>query len=428
MPVPLISSLRYLTADLPGIGGRIKVRPEDFVVEEQALYETTGTGEHLYLFIEKRGQTTMDVVRRLAKAFHVRRGDIGYAGLKDKHAVTRQHFSIYMPDPSKDQRYLAALEHPPFSVLWAHRHGNKLRRGHLAANRFVIHIREVDASAAVTAHRVCQRLVASGIPNYFGEQRFGARQNNHHLGRMLLLGQYEQLLSAMLGEPCDDDGELMRLARSAYDRGDFGAALDHWPRHLRHDRRALDMCRQGRTAEQVVMGIDRQQRAFLINAMQSAVFNDVLRQRVETGCFDQLMDGDQAYKHDSGALFAVDAPTAAAENGPDGRVGRGAVSPTGPLWGATMPRAGGEVDRLELAALEAFGLTLGDLCDNARMTVTGGRRPLRVQLIDPQVAGGADEHGPYVRASFSLPRGSYATIVLREIMKNDTADAEDHAE
>ena len=92
----------------------LKQRPSDFVVDEQPLYEAEGTGEHLYLFIEKEQQTTTNVVRRLAKMFGVKRSDIGYAGLKDKHAITRQHFSVWLPDATRDDKYLKRFEFLPF--------------------------------------------------------------------------------------------------------------------------------------------------------------------------------------------------------------------------------------------------------------------------------------------------------------------------
>src|SRR5262245_13864190 len=122
MPPTLTSALTFLTADVPGTGGRIKQRPEDFYVEEQPLYEPSGKGEHLYLCIEKCGQTTHDVVRRLSKLFNVRRSEIGYAGLKDKRAVTRQHFSVRLPDPGRDADLLGRLGYTKYKLLWSSRH------------------------------------------------------------------------------------------------------------------------------------------------------------------------------------------------------------------------------------------------------------------------------------------------------------------
>jgi tRNA pseudouridine13 synthase len=409
-------SLAYLTADVPGTGGLIKERPEDFLVDEQPLYQPCGTGEHLYLFIEKREQTTTDVVRRLAKMFSVRKSDVGYAGLKDKHAITRQHFSIWLPDPSNDEKYLSRIPFTNFKLLWSARHTNKLRRGHLAGNRFIIRIRQVSPTAAIHAKRILDRLVAAGAPNYVGDQRFGYRQNNQTLGRLYLQGKWKEFLDEMLGRPGDHDPPERHEARNAYERGEYGAALDQWARMFRHDRQALDALRQGRSPEQAVMAIDPMQREFMISSTQSAIFNHVLDRRIREGVFDRIMPGDLAWKHDSRAVFAVDDAAAQADNAQGGRVARLEVSPSGPMWGGGMTRPSGVPLERELEAIAALGLTEADLCAGPR-AVGGSRRPMRLTFRDPDISGGVDEHGPYIRAAFELPRGSFATMVLREIMK-----------
>ena len=153
--------------------------PETFVVEEIAAYVPSGQGEHTYLWIEKRGLTTMDAVRRLARLLDVDARDVGYAGLKDRHAVTRQWLSIPRLDPER----ALALAEPDLRVLEARRHGNKLRTGHLRGNRFevVAHRRRRRATSAAL-RRASRRSRASGIPNRYGEQRFGATGENAAAG------------------------------------------------------------------------------------------------------------------------------------------------------------------------------------------------------------------------------------------------------
>ncbi|MEX0885937.1 MAG: tRNA pseudouridine(13) synthase TruD [Phycisphaeraceae bacterium] len=422
-----ITSLTYLTHDLPGVGGRIKVRDEDFLVEEQPAYPFTGEGEHLIAFIEKTQIATTEVARRLARDFRVTRNDVGYAGLKDKHAIARQHFSIRLTDAGEtpDAAIAHVNEHPRINVLWVDRHRNKLRRGHLAGNRFVIRIRDVEPTAVIAAKPILDRLVARGVPNYVGEQRFGYRDNNHVLGRHLLRGEHQALLDEMLGRPTAEESTAMQAARSAYDRGDYAAALDQWPRELHYERHVLDALRQGRSAERAVTAIDLTQREFLVSALQSAMFNRVLDRRLQAGMFDRLLAGDLAYKHDSGAVFRVDAADVEADNAPDGRAARLAVSPTGPMWGHEMMRAEGEPGAIEQAVLGEFDLAEDDLrAVPKRIAPTGTRRPLRIGLRDADIAGGVDEHGAYIRLAFELPRGAFATVVLREIMKTPDADAD----
>ena len=415
----MTSSLAYLTAGLPGIGGVIKQRAEDFLVDELPLYDAVGEGEHMFVMIEKRGQTTTDVMRRVAKLFHVPRSEVGYAGLKDKHAVTRQQLSVHLPDPSNDEKFLGRFEYTPFKLLWARRHHNKLRRGHLAGNRFVIHIRSVDPTAAVRAREVVDHLVKTGVPNYVGRQRFGYRQTNHELGRLLALSRWQPMLDLMLGGPIDTDSPATREGRDAYDRGDFSAALEVWPMQLRHDRQALDALRQGKGPRQAIMSIDNHQREFLISALQSAMFNDVLDQRSRDGLFSRLVEGDLAFKHDNRSVFGVDRATAEVENAAGGRFQRLEISPSGPMWGADMTEPTGRPLEWELRVLDRYGLSRAVLKQADHIPAYGSRRAMRVILRSPEVSGGADEHGSYVRLVFDLTRGSFATVVLREIMKKD---------
>src|SRR5262245_9712144 len=133
----------YLTANQPGIGGRLKVQPEDFFVEEIPLYLPSGAGHHVYIEIEKIGLSTYAAIKAIAQALKISPNDIGYAGLKDARAVTRQTLSVSGITPEAALN----LNLPNIKILGAKRHSNKLRVGHLAGNRFVIRVREVTAAA-----------------------------------------------------------------------------------------------------------------------------------------------------------------------------------------------------------------------------------------------------------------------------------------
>ncbi len=415
----------YLTSDLPGIGGVIKQIPEDFFVEEQPLYQPTGTGEHLYLFVEKRLRSTSDVIRRLAAVFRVSRGEVGYAGLKDKRAVTRQYFSIRLPDASQDQAMLDTVSDAHMKVLSAARGENKLRRGHLAGNRFVIRIRQVKPDSVWQAGHILDRLVQAGVPNFVGHQRFGYRLVNHKIGRLLLLGHWQQMLDLMLGHPLESDHAPTRLARQAYEQGDYQTALQNLPHHLHQDRQAIDALRQGKGAQEAVAAIDRQQRAFFISAMQSAIFNRVLSQRLGNPDFPgihRLIEGDLAWNHANRSVFAVDRATAQRENVDGGRLQSLEVSPSGPMWGLGMLRAGGIVGRCEQQALEDERLIETDLRGGPQGKANGDRRPMRAIIRGADISSGVDDVGSYIRVAFALPRGSFATVVLQEIMKTMPRD------
>ncbi|MEM6750426.1 MAG: tRNA pseudouridine(13) synthase TruD [Planctomycetota bacterium] len=416
--------LPYATPNLPGIGGRLKERAEDFVVHEQPLYEPCGQGEHLYLFIEKRLLTTHELIRRVSKAFRVNRKDIGVAGLKDKHAVTRQHVSVHMPGFDKrtaSQGVERLQKSDRVTVLWAEAHTNKLRRGHHGGNRFTLAVRGVDAGAAVRAKAVLDHLADHGFPNYVGDQRFGYRQNSHLVGAMLLRGDYDDVVQELMLKDHPQDSPQIRAARKALLEDDYDTALKTWPMALRYDRQALDAMRKGKTGRQVIAALDINQRRMLCSAWQSAAFNAVLAQRVADDTWRTLLEGDVAWKHDSRAVFTADADAVQADNAPGGRVDKLEVSPSGPLWGHDMPRATHRPGDIELQALADSGLTEAQLAGPADapsgVAVEGLRRPLREPVIDPDLSAGADDHGPYVKVSFTLRRGAYATMVMRDLMK-----------
>src|SRR5687767_1579341 len=229
-------ALPYLTQDIPGIGGSIKNRGEGFFVQELPPYDPSGVGEHVYAEFQKRGLGTCDAIERLGRALYVSSRDIGYAGLKDARAITRQIFSI----PNTTEEAVMRLKLPGIEPLWAARHGNKLRLGHLAGNRFAIKVREVNATDVVKLSPLVEMLKTRGMPNYFGEQRFGRRGDNHLLGAALVRGDDEGLLKQLLGTPKSDlDDSQAMGARKAFDRGDLEQAMKLYPRSSGMERRIL---------------------------------------------------------------------------------------------------------------------------------------------------------------------------------------------
>jgi len=411
------NQLAYLTADLPGIGGVIKQRHEDFIVTELPLYEPCGEGEHLYLFVQKTNLTTKHVASQIARVLNVSPRAINFAGMKDKHAITRQMFSLHLPGTaSQDTQRVALLEGEPFTVLWADRHHNKLRRGHLLGNRFDLRIRNVEPTAVIRAKKILDRLVAQGVPNYFGPQRFGSLANNHLVGRALIKDDDQEVLDQLLGLADQYDHEPTYQARQAYDAGDYERALTCWPRALRYEYQVLAALTKGQSIGKALRCIDKQQRQFFASATQSYLFNQVLNQRVMDKNFSELLPGDLAIKHENHSVFAVDEDQAAAENAADGRITLGEISPSGPMWGSDLLLPKGELEKLECSALESFEIPRQTI--QASPLTQGSRRPLRVMIQNPDISGGVDEHGSYVHVQFELGKGSFATVVLSELMKN----------
>lgn len=426
-PGPRVTPRAYATAELAGLGGYLKARPEDFLVDEIPLYHPCGSGEHIYMLVQKRGLSTMEMVRIVARHFGVSRAAVGYAGLKDKAAITRQVVSVHTP--GKTYRDYPMLEHESVQVLWADMHANKLRPGHLRGNRFSVRLRGVEPTGVRTAKAVLDRLRVIGVPNRVGEQRFGLLENNHLVGRALVLGDFEGAARELLG-PSPEHPEMNPEARALFAEGRYREAILKYPPGARTEMIVLNGLAQGLDARGAFMRLDEPVLRYYLSAFQSAVFNDVLDARVAAGSLGVLRVGDLAFKHANGAVFAVDEGTLA-EASTAARLAGFEISPSGPMWGASMPEATGETGRVEQEALGRLGVTREALAAfdlRARGTLEGKRRPLRVPLIDPEVEGGVDEHGAYVRCAFELPRGSFATVVMREVMKptrERDADAEE---
>lgn len=166
-----------------GASATLKRLNEDFNVTELPLQLPSGEGEHLWLEVEKNGANTAFVAQQLAEAAGVQERDVGYAGLKDRYAITRQWFSIYLPKGETPD--LTRLQHPEFKVLSQSRHVKKLRPGDLQGNRFCIVLRDVTGDrAAIEAN--LQAVASQGVPNYFGAQRFGFDGGNVEQGRAML--------------------------------------------------------------------------------------------------------------------------------------------------------------------------------------------------------------------------------------------------
>lgn len=172
--MPLPTEPPIWTSTFPGTGGSIGAELEDFVVDEVPLYAPSGNGAHVYVRVRKRGRTTQELVRAVARAAGVETSEIGTAGMKDKHAVTTQWISV--PDRAAPPDAWSLGE--DFEVVDVARHANKLRTGHLSGNRFRIRLVGVRADAASVAQGIVSDIAARGLPNFFGAQRFGIDGKN----------------------------------------------------------------------------------------------------------------------------------------------------------------------------------------------------------------------------------------------------------
>lgn len=205
------------------LSARIRTTPEDFFVEELPAFDASGAGEHLLLTVEKRGMNTAFAAKRIATWAGVDESAIGQAGMKDRHAVTRQRFTVWLP--KKVAPDLDALQSEDLRVLDHAWHARKLPRGALAGNRFVLVLREVEGERDAIDARL-QAIAARGVPNYFGEQRFGRGGNNvpqavaMFAGRRVKREERSMLLSAARSELFN------RVLAARVEADNWNAALD----------------------------------------------------------------------------------------------------------------------------------------------------------------------------------------------------------
>jgi tRNA pseudouridine13 synthase len=216
--------------------------PETFLVEEIPAYLPAGSGEHTFLWIEKRELTTWDAVNTLARRLRVEARDIGCAGLKDKHAITRQWLSV----PRVTPEVALAAGDEQLQVLQAIPHGNKLRTGHLRGNRFEVVLTDLEPGEGQRLVESLAALAHQGLPNRYGEQRFGRDGDNVARGIALLRGQQRER--------------------------------------------------------------DARRRRLWLSSVQSAVFNEVLRARTEAGSLRQVLTGDVLQKAPAGGVFVTEDP------------------------------------------------------------------------------------------------------------------------
>ncbi|MBC8018537.1 MAG: tRNA pseudouridine(13) synthase TruD [Verrucomicrobia bacterium] len=393
----------YLTADIPGTGGVIKESPDDFIVTEIPAYEPCGSGEHLYLTIEKRGITTLEAIRRISRELKVSERDVGYAGMKDAVGVTRQTLSV--------QRVKAedalALELDGVRVISAIRHGNKLKLGHLKGNHFKIVVRGVAVDAATTAQSVLQVLQQRGVPNYFGYQRYGALGNSHLIGAAMLRRDWQKAVDCLMGEPDAVRDAEWRSAISAYQQGDMAKALQCMPRHCRSERDVLQrLVARPDAWEKAFSVIHPRLKKLYLSAYQSYLFDKVVDLRLAS--LDRIMAGDLAWKHLNGACFLVENVEAEAP-----RAENFEISASGPMFGSSMKQPGGVVLAMEQRILEDEGVRGDEFDMGSGLRMEGERRPLRVPLGDSTCL----LEGDVLQLEFSLPKGSYATSAVREITK-----------
>ena len=323
----------------PSGAGTLRSIPEDFKVYENLSFEPSGDGEHAFLQIQKTGENTEYAARQLARVANVRQRDIGYAGLKDRHAFTSQWFSVWLPGKSDPD--WSGLESQAIKVLQTVRHARKLKRGVLSGNTFEITLRDWYGDQAKTIEQL-SAIKANGIANYYGEQRFG--------------------------------------------------------NHGQNVNKALAMFRGEK--------VKREQRSLYLSAARSYLFNQILGARVTAGIWNKALPGDTFLFDRSESCFKSQEPDAEILS----RIEAKAIHPSGVLWGKGAVDVSADALLIEQKIIENHAELAQGLVS---FGIEKSRRALRVTVenLDWQFSNEST-----LQLSFTLPAGSYATAVVRELV------------
>jgi tRNA pseudouridine13 synthase len=440
-PVERAVGIESFVSDSDGVGGRLRASPEEFRVREIERFEAESADAdpsaypHLVVRATLREWDTNDFAKRLSDALGISRERVSWAGTKDKHAVTTQLFTLRKVDPSD----LADVSVYDADVEVLGRAGRGLEFGDLAGNEFEIAVR--DPERPENAEEIRDQLAdwadespgAVGVPNFFGQQRFGSRRPvTHDVGLHVVRGEWEEAVRAYVANPYETEPEGSQRARreaaDAFEERDWQAALDAVPARLGFERAmANQLVESGGDGPEdfraALEAVPSNLQRLFVNAAQSYAYNEMLSERLERGLpFHRPVAGDVACFADEVDGLALPDPDRE-QRVTERRVetvarhcDRGRAFVTAPLVGTETELAEGEQGDIEREVLDELDLAPEDFDLPGEFHSTGTRRAILVRT-DLGV-----ERDP-LTFEFALPKGSYATVVLREFTKTDPADA-----
>ncbi|MDQ7045120.1 MAG: tRNA pseudouridine(13) synthase TruD [Sulfurimonas sp.] len=351
---------RFYSLAHASIDFRFKQTPRDFVVEEIPLYDFSGEGEHLVMFVRKKSLSTMEMVGIFARFLNIKNRDIGYAGMKDKHAMTKQYISIH----KQHEEALENFEHEGIKILSKVYHNNKIRIGHLKGNRFYIKLKKVNPTSALKLDEALKNISDAGMPNYFGYQRFGNDGDNHIDGEKIAKGEKKER-----------NPKIKKLLINSYQSHLFNMWLS----------RRLEI-------NSLVSSFEAKEIASLLNMPE-----DIIKQLQAQKHPFKLLHGDIMEHYPHGRLFDFDGSEEDLV-----RFNERNISPTGLLCGSKVKvssDAAGEIEK--------------DFDDT--INADGARR--YAWIYPTKVEGRFNKIEAQYELNFTLPKGSYATVLIEELAK-----------
>ncbi len=336
--------------------------PRDFVVDEIPLYEFSGEGEHLILHVRKKNLSTWEMVDVLCSTLGIKVKEVGTAGLKDKHALTTQYISV----PIRIEDAIDSFEHPQIKILSKVRHNNKIRTGHLKGNRFFIRLKKVLPVAAAKLDEALKHIATDGMPNYFGYQRFGNDGDNYKIGQEIIEGKRKER-----------NKKKAKLFASAYQSHLFNLWLS----------RRIEISR-------LISGLEAGEASEVLN-LDKQLIKEIQKQRHPF----KMLPGDLCMHYPYGAIFfAEDLDEEARLFSEKDR------APTGLLPGKKVKKS------------EDIAHTVEKEFD----AVTNEDGTRRYAFVFPEdIESEYKEDKAWYELHFTLPKGSYATVLIEELAKRE---------
>ncbi|MEF8976828.1 MAG: tRNA pseudouridine(13) synthase TruD [Halapricum sp.] len=440
-PLEAAVGIDYYVSDVDGIAGRLRDSPEDFRVEEIEAFESEpidadpGAYSHVLIRATLRRWDTNDFAGALSDRLGISRERIDWAGTKDKHAITTQLFTVRKGDPDA----IAAVELDGADVEVLGRTGRGLQFGDLAGNRFEITVSEPEGKGTIEAITDDLRSFGGdedrvGVPNFFGQQRFGSRRAvTHGVGLSIVRGKWEEAVRTYVGNPSERERESTREARTfvedVWDDRDWEAALERVPNYLGYERSMLQRLVENHgdapaDFRDALEALPSNLQRLFVNAAQSYVFNRICSERLRRGLpFDEPVAGDVICFADRNAPEGVELPdadrtqvlTQKRVDTARRHVQRGRAFVTAPLVGTDTEFGDGQPAEIVREVLAELDLSRGDFDLPGEFDSSGTRRAILVRT-DLDVSGNPPTF------EFALPKGSYATVLMREYLKTDPDD------
>lgn len=442
MPTPVrpgtpehVSGMEVFYTDTPPLGGKLRVIAEDFVVEELGPPpRRVPDGKHLAVRLTLTDWEHNHFIRDATRRIGISRNGVGFAGMKDKRAVTTQWFTFQV-DKRKDDDVTAAINGlPRVEVHEWHRTHKSLRLGMHEGNRFAIRIRRVPGAVDDVSDHMARVLGAieavGGFPNFFGIQRFGAvRPITHKVGEELVHGRLENAIVTYLTVPGDNESDEIAAARDMVTNGrDWAGALQAFPTSMRFERSMLQhLANHPDDLTGAIKQLPSNLILLFVHSYQSYLFNQMLSERIRRKLpLHRALVGDIVFIAQQGLVgrnpVAVPVTDANVEK-VNRQMAKGRAVVTLPLFGTETELADGDPGEMERAVLRAAGVSadLFDIPVLPQAASKGMRRAILTPARDLSWDVRSDDGDPdgrlLVTCRFSLPRGAYATTLLREVMK-----------